>query len=161
MWSYNIETHTALLARYGMFFMGRRPVPEAFLIHYNDIIMDMMASQITSFTTFYSTVYSGADQRKHQNSASLAFCVDNSPVTSEFASQMTKNAENISTYAVLYVRLCYDGTYHSRVRLHKNLSQIAPPPPPPPKKKISTCLIWNILLILLRKCVVVIPCKIL
>ena len=35
--------------------------------------MDMMASQITSLTIVYSTVYLGADQRKHQSSASLAF----------------------------------------------------------------------------------------
>ena len=35
--------------------------------------MSVMASQITSLTIVYSTVYSGADQRKHQNSASLAF----------------------------------------------------------------------------------------
>ena len=35
--------------------------------------MGMMASQITSLTIVYSTVYSGADQRKHQISASLAF----------------------------------------------------------------------------------------
>ena len=34
-----------------------------------------MASQITSLTVVYSTVYSGADQRKHQSSASLAFVV--------------------------------------------------------------------------------------
>ena len=32
-----------------------------------------MASQITSLTIVYSTVYSDADQRKHQSSASLAF----------------------------------------------------------------------------------------
>ena len=38
-----------------------------------DVIMDAMASQITSLAIVYSTVYSGADQRKHQNSASLAF----------------------------------------------------------------------------------------
>ena len=37
------------------------------------VIMDTMASQITSVTTVYSAVYSGADQRKHQSSASLAF----------------------------------------------------------------------------------------
>ena len=37
---------------------------------YSDVIMDAMASQITSI---YSTVYSGAGQRKHQSSASLAF----------------------------------------------------------------------------------------
>ena len=32
-----------------------------------------MASQITSLTIVYSAVYTGADQRKHQRSASLAF----------------------------------------------------------------------------------------
>ena len=41
--------------------------------HYNDVIMSPMASQFTSLTIVYSTVYSGADQRKHQSSASLAF----------------------------------------------------------------------------------------
>ena len=35
--------------------------------------MGKMASQITSLTIVYSTVYSGADQTKHQNSVSLAF----------------------------------------------------------------------------------------
>ena len=35
--------------------------------------MSTMASQITSLTIVYSTVYSGADQSKHQSSASLAF----------------------------------------------------------------------------------------
>ena len=42
-------------------------------LHYSDVIMSAMASQITSLTIVYSTVYSGADQRKHQSSASLAF----------------------------------------------------------------------------------------
>ena len=40
---------------------------------YDDVIMRAIASQITSLTIVYSTVYSGADQRKHQSSASLAF----------------------------------------------------------------------------------------
>ena len=35
--------------------------------------MTTMASQITSLTVVYSTVYLDADQRKHQSSASLAF----------------------------------------------------------------------------------------
>ena len=39
--------------------------------------MGAMASQITSLTIVYSTVYSGVDQRKHQSSASLAFDNDN------------------------------------------------------------------------------------
>ena len=41
--------------------------------HYNDVIMRTIASQITSLTIVYSIVYSDADQRKHQSSASLAF----------------------------------------------------------------------------------------
>ena len=41
--------------------------------HYSDVIMGTMASQITSLTIVYSTVYSGVDEIKHQSSASLAF----------------------------------------------------------------------------------------
>ena len=55
--------------------------------HYNDGIMGAIASQITSLTIVYSIVYSDADQRKHQSSASLAF-----------ASQMASNAENVSIW---------------------------------------------------------------
>ena len=41
--------------------------------HYNDVTMGTIASQITSLTIVYSTVYSDVDKRKHQSSASLAF----------------------------------------------------------------------------------------
>ena len=43
--------------------------------HYGDVIMSVMASQITgvSIAIVYSIVCSGPDQRKHQSSASLAF----------------------------------------------------------------------------------------
>ena len=41
--------------------------------HYSGVIMGAIASQITSLTILYSTMYSGADQRKHQSSASPAF----------------------------------------------------------------------------------------
>ena len=41
--------------------------------HENEFIMDAMASQITSLTIVYWTVYSGTVQRKRQSSASLAF----------------------------------------------------------------------------------------
>ena len=43
------------------------------LDHDWDVIMGAMASQITSLTILYSTVYSDANQRKHQSSASLGF----------------------------------------------------------------------------------------
>ena len=41
--------------------------------HYDDVIMSAIASQITSLTIVYSIVYSDADQRNHQSSASLVF----------------------------------------------------------------------------------------
>ena len=41
-------------------------------LHYNDVIMGAIASQITSLTIVYSTVYSSTDHRK-QSSKSLAF----------------------------------------------------------------------------------------
>ena len=41
--------------------------------HYSDVIMTTIASQITSLMIVNSTVYSGADQSKHQSSSSLAF----------------------------------------------------------------------------------------
>ena len=43
------------------------------VLHYDDVIMGAMASQITSLTIVYSTLYSDAGQRKHQSSASRAF----------------------------------------------------------------------------------------
>ena len=54
---------------------GLRKIPVIYLrmIHYNDVIIGAIASQITSLTIVYSTVYSDADERKHQSSASLAF----------------------------------------------------------------------------------------
>ena len=51
----------------------RRPGTHNKKLHYYDVIMGTMASQITSLTIVFSTVYSDADQRKHQSSASLAF----------------------------------------------------------------------------------------
>ena len=42
-------------------------------IYCHDVMISVMVTQITSFAVVYSTVYSGADQTKHQTSASLAF----------------------------------------------------------------------------------------
>ena len=56
--------------------------------------MTTMASQITSLTVAYSTVYSDADQRKHQSSTSLAFVRG----TGDFPAQMVSNAEKFSIW---------------------------------------------------------------
>ena len=50
-----------------------RKTPDHHKPHYNDVIMGTIASRITSFMIVFSTVYSDADKRKHQSSASLAF----------------------------------------------------------------------------------------
>ena len=43
------------------------------VFHYGDVILSAIAAQITCVSIVYSTVCSSADQRKHRNSASLAF----------------------------------------------------------------------------------------
>ena len=63
-------------------------------IHYNDVIMSAMASQITSLLIIYSTVYLGADQRKHQSSASLAFVRG----IHRWPAQRASNAENFHIF---------------------------------------------------------------
>ena len=70
---------------------------EVTLQHYCDVKMGAMASQITSLTAVYSIVHSGADQRIHQSSASLAFVrgFAGDPA-GEFPTQMASNAENVS-----------------------------------------------------------------
>ena len=62
------------------------------LVHYSDVIMGVMASQITSLTIVYSTVYSDAGQRKHQSSASLAFVwgIRRGPVNSPHKGPVTR-----------------------------------------------------------------------
>ena len=70
--------------------------------HYNDVIMSAVAPQITGVSIVYSTVCSGADQRKHHSPTSLAF-------VGEFTGQRASNAENISIwwrYHVIWALIC-------------------------------------------------------
>ena len=57
--------------------------------------MRTMASQITSLTIVYSTIYSGAD-KKTLKLCVTGLCEGNSPVTGEFPAQRASNAENVS-----------------------------------------------------------------
>ena len=65
--------------------------------HYSDAIMSVMAFQITDALIVCSTVCSGADLRKYQNSASLAF-VREIPRDRWIPSQSAGNAENVSIW---------------------------------------------------------------
>ena len=60
--------------------------------HYDDVTMSLLASQITSLTIVYSAVYSDADHRKHQSSASLAFVwvIHRGPVNSPHKRPVTR-----------------------------------------------------------------------
>ena len=66
-----------------------------YLDHNDDVTMSLMASQITSLTIVYSTVYSGADQRKLRVTG---LCAGNSPGTGEFPAQKVSNSENVSIW---------------------------------------------------------------
>ena len=59
---------------------------------YSDVIMSTMASHITGVSIVYSTVFLGADQRKHQSSASLAFVrgIRRGPVNSPHIGPVTR-----------------------------------------------------------------------
>ena len=60
--------------------------------HYCDVIMGKIASQITSLTFVYSSVYSGTKLRV------TGLCAGNPPGTCEFPAQMASNAENVSIW---------------------------------------------------------------
>ena len=77
--------------------------------HYNDIIMGTIASQITSLTIVYSTVYSDADQRKHQSSASLAFVreIHRGPVNSPHKWPVTRKMFSFDD--VIMISGCHRG----------------------------------------------------
>ena len=83
--------------------------------HYGDFIMSTIASQITSLTIVYSTVFSDADQRKHQSSTSLAFVrgIHRGPVNSPHKWPVTRKMfpfdDVIMTTQELHL-LWYSGT---------------------------------------------------
>ena len=84
-------------------------VPTSYKFHYNVIIMDTMASEITSLPIVYSTIYSGADQRKHQSSASLAFVWGShrGPVNSPHKWPVTRKMFPFDDVIMLNIRLIH------------------------------------------------------
>ena len=63
--------------------------------HYDDVIMGVMASQITNLTIVYSIVYSDTDKKTSKLRVS-GLCAGNSPGTGEFPVQRASYAENVS-----------------------------------------------------------------
>ena len=65
--------------------------------HYNDVMMGAIASQLTGVSIVCSAVCQGADQRKHQSSASLTY-VRGTSGDRWIPSQRDSNAENVSIW---------------------------------------------------------------
>ena len=82
--------HGWALYCYGIIISSPKKMTYLHISHY--VIMSAMASQITSLTIVYSSVYWGADQRKHQSPASLAFVrgIHRWPVNSPHKGQVTR-----------------------------------------------------------------------
>ena len=64
-------------------------------LHYNDVIMSAMASQITSLTIVYSTIYSRSRSKKPSKLRVTGLCEGNSPVTGEFPAKKARTAEHV------------------------------------------------------------------
>ena len=97
------------------------------ILHYTDIIMGTIASQITSLTIVYSTIYSDADQRKYQNSASPAFVrgIHRRPVNSPHKWPVTRKMFPFddlimftSITVVMYAISCHIGPRYNSTRLN-------------------------------------------
>ena len=76
--------------------------------------MGAMASQITSPTTVYSTVYSDADTKKTSKLRVTGLCAGISEGTGEFPAQMASNAENFSMDDVNMKVAVYSKWSHTR-----------------------------------------------
>ena len=67
-------------------------LPAVHVMHYRDVIISTLASQITGISIVYSTVCTDADQRKYQSSASLVFVrwIHRRPVNSPHKGPVTR-----------------------------------------------------------------------
>ena len=78
------------------------------LVHYNDVIMSAMASQVTSLTIVYPTVYWRCRSQKTSKLRVTGLCEGNSPVTDEFPAQRASNVENVSIWWVMmFCSVCF------------------------------------------------------
>ena len=91
---------------------------------YGDVIMSTIASQFTSLAIVSSTVYSDADQRKHQSSASLAFArgLHRGPVNSPHKWPVTRKMlpfddviMSMKSDTLSCVRLCLNSSHKSNM----------------------------------------------
>ena len=83
---------------YSWYLVYRMLISKVSLSYYNDVIMSMMASQITSLTIVHSAVYSRRRSKKTSKLRVTGLCARNSPVTGEFPAKTASNAKNVSIW---------------------------------------------------------------
>ena len=66
--------------------------------HYNNVIMSVMGSQITSLTIVYSSVYSRCRSKKTSKLRVTGLCAGISPVAGEFPAQTASKVESVSIW---------------------------------------------------------------
>ena len=95
-------------------------------VHYGDVIMSAMWSQITRLNIVYSTVYSGADQRKHQSSASLAFVrgIHRWPLNSPHKGPGTRKMVPFDDVIMEDIHLLFIREFHLSSWWHRTLSAL-------------------------------------
>ena len=93
-WTCSLYTDTAMLK-----WLHIQPSWTGNSVHYCDVIIGAVASQITGASIICSTVCSGADQSEHQSSSSLAFArgINRWPVVSRHKGAVTWKAFQVMT----------------------------------------------------------------
>ena len=69
-----------------------------FMVHYTDVIMSAMTSQITSVSAVCSSRLFRCRPKKTSKLHVTGICEGNSPVTGKFPAQRASNAENVSIW---------------------------------------------------------------
>ena len=113
--------------------------------HHTDVTISTMASQVTSLTIVYSTVYSGADQRKLQSSASLAFVrgIHRWPVNSPHKGPVTRKMFSCDDVIIIWNE-ANDTLFPSGADQSILLISRWPPTMPPNKMLLRKMTLWKI-----------------
>ena len=92
-------------------------------VHYIYVVMSTMASQITSLTIVYSTIYSGADHRNHQSFALLAFVrgIHRWPVNSPHKGPVTRKMLPFDDVIMIWVFIA-NGIVQERCRYLRSIT---------------------------------------
>ena len=107
-----------LLLEWSSFLGYKIKMFKTYIAHYSDVIMNRMASQITSVSIVCNCLFR-CRSKKTSKLCITGLCVGNPPVTGIFPSHRTRNAENVSIWRCHHVitltTYLLNHTMHSRM----------------------------------------------